>query len=102
MPSTVGATIVPFAERSGRAGVSVDRRAGANQDMEAALKTNADLAARLLREAAFIYRTLGQGDNADRQRMMEFADLYEKVADQVERDPAGSFIASAESADAEG
>lgn len=65
------------------------------------MKTNADLAARLLREAAFIYRTLGQGDNADRRRMMEFADLYEKVADQVERDPSGSFVAAATSAGAE-
>lgn len=59
------------------------------------MKTNADLAARLLREAAFIYRTLGQGDNADRRRMMEFADLYERVAEQVERDPLGSFVAAA-------
>jgi hypothetical protein len=69
--------------------------------MEASVKTNADLAARLLREAAFIYRTLGQGDNADRRRMMEFADLYEKVAEQVERDPLGSFVAAATSASAE-
>jgi len=66
------------------------------------LKTNSDLAARLLREAAFIYRTLGQGDNADRRRMMEFADLYEKVAEQVERNPLGSFVSSTESAGAEG
>lgn len=65
------------------------------------MKTNADLAARLLREAAFIYRTLGQGDNADRRRMMEFADLYEKVAEQVERNPHGSFVSTAESASAE-
>ncbi|HRK95585.1 MAG TPA: hypothetical protein PK694_04620 [Rhodospirillales bacterium] len=65
------------------------------------MKTNADLAARLLREAAFIYRTLGQGDNADRRRMMEFADLYERVAEQVERDPLGSFVAAATSVSAE-
>ncbi|MGZ9033876.1 MAG: hypothetical protein ACXW25_05630 [Rhodospirillales bacterium] len=65
------------------------------------MKTNADLAARLLREAAFIYRTLGQGDNADRRQMMEFADLYEKVADQLERDPLGSFAATATSASAD-
>lgn len=64
------------------------------------MKTNADLAARLLREAAFIYRTLGQGDNADRRRMMEFADLYEKVADQVQRDPLGSFVPATSSAEA--
>ncbi len=67
--------------------------------MEATLKTNADLAARLLREAAFIYRTLGQGDNADRRRMMEFADLYEKVADQLERNPNASFVGAVERAD---
>jgi hypothetical protein len=59
------------------------------------------LAARLLREAAFIYRTLGQGDNADRRRMMEFADLYEKVADQVEREPLGSFVPAVDAADAQ-
>jgi hypothetical protein len=68
---------------------------------EANVKTNADLAARLLREAAFIYRTLGQGDNADRRRMMEFADLYERVAEQVERDPLGSFVGAATSVSAE-
>jgi len=68
---------------------------------EATLKTNADLAARLLREAAFIYRTLGQGDNADRRRMMEFADLYEKVADQVEREPLGSFVSAVDPASAQ-
>lgn len=62
------------------------------------MKTNADLAARLLREAAFIYRTLGQGDNADRRRMMEFADLYEKVALQLERNPTGSFVDAVEQA----
>lgn len=65
------------------------------------MKNNAHLAARLLREAAFIYRTLGQGENADRRRMMEFADLYEKVAEQVERDPLGSFVPAATSAGAD-
>lgn len=65
------------------------------------MKSNAELAARLLREAAFVYRTLGQGDIADRRQMMEFADLYEKVADQLERDPTGPFVAATESANAE-
>jgi hypothetical protein len=53
------------------------------------MTTNAQLAARLLREAAGIYRTLG-GDNTEfRQQMDDFGTLYERVADMVEVDPEG-------------
>jgi hypothetical protein len=53
------------------------------------MTTNAQLAARLLREAAGIYRTLG-GDNTEvRQQMDDFGTLYERVADMVELDPEG-------------
>lgn len=51
------------------------------------MTTHAQLAARLLREAAKFYRSLGE-DNAEvGQRMHEFGSLYEQVADLVERDP---------------
>ena len=53
------------------------------------MTTNAQLAARLLREAAEIYRTLG-ADNAEAQQQMnDFGTLYDRVADMVELDPEG-------------
>jgi hypothetical protein len=53
------------------------------------MTTNAQLAARLLREAAGIYRTLGGDDTEVRQQMDDFGTLYERVADMVELDPEG-------------
>ena len=54
------------------------------------MMTHATLAARLLREAAGIYRTLAQGkDDELNGRLNEFSDLYERVAELVEEDPAG-------------
>lgn len=53
------------------------------------MTTNAQLAARLLREAAEIYRTLGGDDSEVKQQMDDFGTLYERVADMVELDPAG-------------
>ncbi len=53
------------------------------------MTTNAQLAARLLREAAEIYRTLGGDDSEVKQQMDDFGTLYERVADMVELDPGG-------------
>jgi hypothetical protein len=53
------------------------------------MTTNAQLAARLLREAAEIYRTLGANDSEARQQMNDFGILYDRVADMVELDPEG-------------
>ncbi len=53
------------------------------------MTTNAQLAARLLREAAEIYRTLGGENSEVHQQMNDFGTLYERVADMVEADPEG-------------
>ncbi|MGF1640903.1 MAG: hypothetical protein ACFCUO_08140 [Rhodospirillales bacterium] len=55
------------------------------------MTTNAQLAARLLREAAGIYRTLaGNSDGTTRHRFEDFSGLYERVAELVESDPEGT------------
>lgn len=50
---------------------------------------HAELAAKLLREAATIFRSLGAPDPELGERLDEFASVYEQVADLVERDPRG-------------
>jgi hypothetical protein len=50
--------------------------------------TNAQLAAKLLREAASFYRILSDGKDAQTsERIEKFGRLYEQVADKVEVDP---------------
>ncbi|HYN37855.1 MAG TPA: hypothetical protein VES39_01245 [Rhodospirillales bacterium] len=51
------------------------------------MTTHADLAARLLREAATMFRAMGGPDKQLSQRLDEFATLYEQVADLVEAEP---------------
>jgi hypothetical protein len=51
--------------------------------------THAEFAARLLREAANIFRSIAGGDTAADDRANQFASLYERVADLVEHDPLG-------------
>lgn len=53
------------------------------------MNTHADLAAKLLREAAFIFRSLGAQDANLGQRLDEFANVFEQVAELVEQDPTG-------------
>lgn len=53
------------------------------------MMTNAQLAARLLREAAEIYRTLGAENSGSQQQLNDFSVLYEQVADMLEADPEG-------------
>lgn len=53
--------------------------------------THAEFAARLLREAASIFRTFAGGDPASDDRADQFAMLYERVADLVEQDPLGKI-----------
>lgn len=52
--------------------------------------TNAQVAARLLREAAGIFNTIRQ-QNSELKRLDEYAELFEIVADQVEKSPQGEF-----------
>ncbi len=55
------------------------------------MTTNAELAARLLRDAAQFFRTIG-GQNAPlKDQMTENADVFDQVADLVEADPTGEI-----------
>ena len=51
--------------------------------------THAEFAAKLLRNAATIFRSIGGGDPASDDRADQFASLYEQMADLVEKDPLG-------------
>jgi hypothetical protein len=53
------------------------------------MTTHAELAAKLLREAATMFRSLGAPDPELGERLNEFASIYEQVADLVEQDPTG-------------
>lgn len=55
------------------------------------MKTNADLAARLLREAATIFRALSDSNADLGPRLVEFADWYDRIAGLVEEDPTGAL-----------
>ena len=55
------------------------------------MTTHADLAAKLLREAATMFRSLGAPDPDLAQRLDEFAGVYEQVADLVQQDPLGAL-----------
>jgi len=58
------------------------------------MSTHAQIAAKLLRDAASFYRAVG-GDNAElKDQMGEFARIYESVADLVETDPTGVLAES--------
>ena len=51
--------------------------------------TNAQLAARLLRDAANFFRTVAEQNPPLQIAMTENAEVFEEVADLVETDPAG-------------
>jgi hypothetical protein len=51
--------------------------------------THAELAARLLREAATMFRAFGAPHAELNQRLGESAAIYEQVADLVEQNPNG-------------
>ena len=55
------------------------------------MATHAELAARLLRDAARFFRTLGDQNEPLREQMMENADVFEQVAGLVEKDPSGEI-----------
>lgn len=58
------------------------------------MKTHAELAARLLREAATIFQAMSRSDDELGPRFAEFAGWYERVADLVEIDPTGELQAA--------
>ena len=51
--------------------------------------THAALSARLLREAAAIFRTMTWPDAEIKERVETFSKLFDRVADLVEEDPTG-------------
>ncbi len=51
--------------------------------------TYAELAARLLRDAAVFFRTVGNQNPALKVQMTENAEVFEQVASLVEADPTG-------------
>ena len=51
------------------------------------MRTHADLAAKLLREAAIMFRTMGSTNDELAENLNEFADVYDQVAKLVEADP---------------
>jgi len=55
------------------------------------MPTNAELAARLLRDAAFFFRTVAEQNPALQDAMSENAQVFEDVAAMVETDPLGEI-----------
>ncbi len=53
--------------------------------------TYAELAARLLRDAAVFFRTVGTQNPALQTQMTENAEVFEQVASLVEANPAGTL-----------
>lgn len=54
------------------------------------MPTHAELAGRLLRDAAKFFRTVGDQNTSLKPQMEENATVFEQVATLVEQDPAGS------------
>lgn len=57
--------------------------------MKDRMTTHAELAARLLKEAAAIFRTMSWPDAEIKERVETFSKLFDRVADLVEKDPTG-------------
>lgn len=53
------------------------------------MPSHAELAAKLLRDAAVFFRTIGDQNQPLKIQMDENADMFEKVADLVEHNPTG-------------
>ncbi len=56
------------------------------------MPSHAQLAARLLRDAASFFRTIGEQNAPLKQPMFEHAPVYEQVAGLVEKDPNGQIV----------
>ena len=53
------------------------------------MPTHSELAARLLRDAAQFFRTIGEQNAPLKEQMQDNAQVFDQVADLVERDPTG-------------
>jgi len=56
------------------------------------MPTHAEVAARLMRDAAAFYRTVGSQNAALKEQMEENAVVFERLADLVEKDPTGTLV----------
>ncbi len=61
------------------------------------MATHAELAARLMRDAARFFRNVGEQNPALREQMSDNAGVFEQVAELVERDPLGEIEVDYES-----
>lgn len=55
------------------------------------MPSHAEIAARLLRDAATFFRAVGEQNDALRDQMIENADVFEQVASLVETNPTGEL-----------
>ncbi len=55
------------------------------------MPSHAEIAARLLRDAATFFRAVGEQNDALRDQMTENADVFEQVAVLVETNPLGEL-----------
>jgi len=55
------------------------------------MPTHAQLAAKLLRDAASFFRTVAEQNPPLKDQMNENADVFDGVANLVEKDPTGSI-----------
>lgn len=55
------------------------------------MPSHAEIAARLLRDAATFFRAVGEQNDTLHDQMMENADVFEQVAALVETDPTGQL-----------
>ena len=55
------------------------------------MATHANLAAKLLRDAATFFRNVGEQNEPLKEQMDDNADVYEQVADLLEQDPTGEL-----------
>ena len=57
---------------------------------EPTMTTHAQLAAKLLRDAAIFFRAIGEQNPPLKSQLIENASVFDGVADLVEKDPMGS------------
>ena len=66
------------------------------------MPTHAEIAAKLLRDAASFFNTLGEQNESLKDQMDENAQVFERVATLVETDPSGELEEGEEGEDAVG
>ena len=55
------------------------------------MPSHAELAAKLLRDAAAFFKTIAEQNPPLKEQMDENSDVFEQVADLVEKDPTGQI-----------